>query len=220
MDYQFLTTTMLFRGMNANEAEAMLSCLGTYEKKYKKGELIYRAGDYTQNMGFVLSGGANVVVDDLWGNTTLLVHAAPGQLFAEPYACIPGEPLLVNVIASANTEVLFLNAAKLLRTCKNACPFHNRLVQNLLQISEQKSLSLSMRGVHTAPKSIRGRLISYLSEQAKRSGSYQFTIPFNRQQLADYLSVDRSAMSNELSKMQKEGLLHVHKNIFELMLKS
>jgi CRP-like cAMP-binding protein len=219
MDDVFLANTALFRGSSPEEAHAMLSCLGAYEKQYKKGEMICRAGDYISSMGLVLSGGVNISVDDLWGNSTILGRAAPGQLFAETYACVPGEPLMVNVTASENSEILFMNAAKVMTTCKNACPFHSRLIQNLLQISASKNLALSRRSIHTASKSIRGRLVSYLSEQAKRSGSRRFTIPFNRQELADYLGVDRSALSSELSRMQKDGLLTYHKNTFELLKK-
>lgn len=164
----------------------------------------------------VLSGSVNIEIDDLWGSKTILGHAEPGQLFAETYACIPGEPLMVSVVASERCEVLFLNAARLLTTCSNSCTHHNKLIRNLLQISAGKNLSLSRRSLHTAPKSIRSRLLSYLSEQAKQSGGYQFTIPFNRQQLADYLGVDRSAMSNELSKMRRDGLLTFEKNQFSL----
>ena len=112
--------------------------------------------------------------------------------------------------------ILFLDAARLLTSCSNACTHHAKLIRNLLQISAHKNLTLSRRILHTSSKSIRGRLLSYLSEQAKQSGSYQFTIPFNRQQLADYLGVDRSAMSNELSKLQREGLLTFEKNRFSL----
>jgi len=216
MDYRFLTNTMLFRGTSEEEAKGMLKCLGTFERRFEKGEIIYRAGECVSNMGLVLSGSVNISIDDMWGKSTILVHADPGQLFAETYACIPGEPLMVNVTASEKADILFLNAAKLMTTCKNACPYHNRLIQNLLQISAVKNLALSRRSVHTSPKSIRGRLVSYLSEQAKRSGSYQFTIPFNRQQLAEYLGVDRSAMSNELSKMQKDGIVDFDRNRFTL----
>ena len=167
-------------------------------------------------MGLVLSGGVNIEIDDLWGNKTILGHVDAGQLFAETYACIPGEPLMVSVVASEKSSVLFLNAGKLITTCQSSCTHHNKLIQNLLQISAQKNLALSRRSLHTSSKTIRGRLLSYLSEQAKRSGSYRFTIPFNRQQLADYLGVDRSAMSNELSKMQREGILLYHRNSFVL----
>lgn len=217
MNYFFLTNTMLFRGTSAKEAEAMLGCLGSYEKVYEKGSVIFRVGECVDSMGMVLSGSVNIEIDDLWGNKTILGHVEVGGLFAETYACIPGEPLMVNVVACEKSEILFLNASRLLTTCTNSCTHHNKLIQNLLQISAQKNLALSRRSLHTSPKSIRGRLLSYLSEQAKQNGSYQFTIPFNRQQLADYLGVDRSAMSNELSKMQSEGLLTFDKNRFSLI---
>ena len=216
MNYTLLINTMLFRGTSEEEARSMLGCLGSYERQYGKGDTIYRAGENVVSMGMVLSGSVNIEIGDLWGNKTILGHMEAGQLFAETYACIPGEPLMVNVTACEKSEVLFLNAARLMETCSNSCAHHNRLIQNLLQISAQKNLALSRRILHTSPKTIRGRLLSYLSEQAKQSGSYQFTIPFNRQQLADYLGVDRSAMSNELSKMQSEGILSRDKSRFIL----
>lgn len=216
MNYQFLTTTLLFRGTTADEAKAMLSCMNSFEKTYKKGDIIYHAGECTENMGLVLSGSVNITIDDVWGGSTILGQVSSGQLFAETYACVPGEPMMVSVTANENSEILFLNASRLMTSCKNACPYHSMLIHNLLAVSAYKNLALSMRSIHTSQKSIRGRLISYLSEQARRSGSYQFTVPFDRQQLADYLGVDRSAMSNELSKMKRENILTYEKNHFSL----
>lgn len=216
MDFFFLCSTALFRGTDPSEAEAMLACMGAFTKQYRKQEIIYAAGEEVRCLGFVLSGSVHVAADDVWGNRSILSHVTAGQIFAETYACIPGQPLLVSVTAAEDTEVLFLNIAKLLKICTNACTHHSRLIQNLLQISAQKNLTLSQRMLHTAPKTIRGRLLSYFSQQAVEAGEHQFTIPFNRQQLADYLGVDRSALSAELSKMRQEGLLEYRKNAFEL----
>ena len=216
MNDPFLTTTPLFRGATEAEAKEMLPCLGAYEKQYAKGDTIYHAGECVENMGMVLSGSVLIELSDLWGNTTVLGRVEAGQLFAETYACLPGEPLMVSVKANEKCGVLFLNAARLLTPCQSSCAHHAKLIQNLLQISAQKNLALSRRSVHTTPKSIRGRLLSYLSQQAKQRGSHQFTIPFNRQQLADYLGVDRSALSNELSKMRCDGILTYEKNSFLL----
>lgn len=213
----FLTDTALFRGATAAEVRKMLACLGAFVRNYDKGAVILHAGDCTDNMGMVLSGSVNIEIDDLWGNKTILGHADAGQLFAETYACIPGEPLMVSAVAAEKCEILFLNAVRLLAPCINTCAHHSRLIQNLLAITANKNLALSRRSLHTSSKTIRGRLLSYLSEQAKQSGSVRFTIPFNRQQLADYLGVDRSALSNELGKMQHEGLLTYEKNRFSLM---
>lgn len=217
MDFISLSKTALFRGATPREVAEMLSCLGAEQRQYSKGELICRAGDVVTALGMVLSGSVLIENDDLWGNATVLDCVGPGQIFAETYACVPGEPLMVNVVAAGPAQVLFLNVNRVLQVCSRNCAHHGRLVRNLLSISAQKNLNLSRKIFHTSSKSIRGRLLSYLSYQAVRSGSRSFTIPFNRQQLADYLNVDRSALSNELGKMQRDGLLKVEKSRFELL---
>ena len=159
---------------------------------------------------------AVISCNDIWGNASVLGNVVPGSVFAEVYACIPGQPMLVTVSAVEETSVLFLKIGRVLSPCTNACQFHTKLVGNLLTICAHKSLLLSQRIQHTSSKSVRGRLMSYFSECARRSGSNSFMIPYNRQQLADYLNVDRSAMCNELSKMQKDGLIEYKKNQFLL----
>ena len=216
MDFNFLSKTVLFRGMSEEDIENMLDCLGARQQHFFKGEVIFRAGDVVQSLGLVLSGRVNIENDDVWGNKSILDNIGPGQVFAETYACVPGEPMMVSVVASEAVEVIFLNGGQGLQNGSGEGHGQGRLIQNLLTISAQKNLNLSRRIFHTTSKSIRGRLLSYLSYQATRQGSFQFSIPFNRQQLADYLSVDRSAMSNELSKMQREGLLTVNRNYFVL----
>lgn len=207
-----LSHTQLFRGLQEEEIKTLLGCLHAFKRNYKKGETILSDGSVTENIGIVLSGMALISCNDIWGNTSVLGNAAPGSVFAEVYACIPGQPLLVTVSAAEETCILFINARRILTTCTNACPVHARLARNLLTVCAYKSLQLSQRILHTSAKSIRGRLMSYFSECAKRSGRNSFLLPYNRQQLADYLNVDRSTMSNELSKMQKEGLLTYKKN--------
>lgn len=217
MDIIFLSNTMLFRGASPEEVQATLRDLEGEKRKYQRGEAVYHAGDTVRCMGLVLSGSVSIENDDVWGNKSILDKVGPGQVFAETYACIPGEPLMVSVVAVEDTEILFLNISRALEPCSAACGFHDRLLRNLLAISAQKNLHLSRRIFHTSSKSIRGRLLSYLSFQAAQHGSNEFTISFNRQQLANYLSVDRSAMSHELSKMQQDGLLLVNRNHFQLL---
>lgn len=211
-----LANTALFRGTSSLEAEAMLNCLGAMERGYAKGEQIYHSGDYVTDLGMVLSGSTLIQTDDLWGNTTVLDKIGPGQIFAETYACVPGEPLMVDVVAAEESQVLFLNVERVLQVCPHTCAHHSKLIRNLLLLSAQKNLNLSRKIFYTSSKTIRGRLLSYLSYQARRNGTPSFTIPFNRQQLADYLNVERSALSNELSKMQRDGLLLVERNRFTL----
>ena len=209
-----LSNTQLFRGIGEEELQALLGCLGGWERSYKKGEIILREGEETEVIGVVLRGMALIEHSDLWGANSVLGNVSPGAVFAEPYACIPGERLLIQVTAAEDTTVLFLNVGKVLTTCSNACQFHHRLVRNLLTVCASKSLQLSERILHTTSKSIRGRLLSYFSDCVKKGGSYSFRVPFNRQQLADYLGVDRSTMCNELSKMQRDGLIRYEKNDF------
>jgi len=216
MNYFFLSNTPLFHGIKENEISHVLSCLGARERTYRKNETIFRAGDTVHEIGLVESGSVNIIVNFYWGSSNIFGHIEKGMIFAENYAAIPGKELICDVVAAEDSEILFLDLTKLLTTCQHGCNYHQRLIHNLLRISAQKSLDLSSRMMHTAPKSIRDRLLSYLSEQAMINGSTRFTIPFDRQQLADYLGVDRSAMSNELSKMQKDGLISFRKNVFIL----
>lgn len=217
MNYLFLSKTELFRGMSENEIKHLTECLGAYEKSYSESDIIYMAGDTVCDIGLVLHGSVNIVVNYYWGGSNIFGHISAGQVFAETYAVIPGNELLCDVVAAEDSTILFINADKMLNLCQNACGFHNRLIQNLLKISAQKNLNLSVRMTHTASRFIRDRLLSYFSEQALLSGTSQFSIPFSRQQLADYLGVERSALSNELSKMKRDGLIDYSKNSFKLL---
>ena len=216
MNTFFLANTPLFHGIKEDEIKEMLSCLNAREHSYRKDEVIFRAGSSVGEIGLILSGSVNIVVNFYWGSSHIFGHVSKGQVFAENYAAIPGKELICDIVSCEETEVLFLNMRNMLTTCQRGCAFHTRIIQNMLKISAQKNLNLSTRMMHTASKSLRERLLSYLSEQALEHGSTHFTIPFDRQQLADYLAVDRSAMSNELSKMQKDGLITYHRNEFTL----
>ena len=206
----------LFQGISKEELSTLLPCLDAAERSYKRGQVILSEGEPTQWMGVVLQGLVILSCPDIWGKNTILGSAGPGSVFAEAYACVPGEPLMIRVSAAEDSRVLMLNLQKVLSGC-GSCPCHAQLVRNLLRVCAGKSLQLSRRILHTSPKSIRGRLESYFSECVKKSGSLSFTIPFNRQQLADYLGVDRSAMSSELSRMRREGRILVERNRFTML---
>lgn len=154
--------------------------------------------------------------DDIWGNRTILGQAHSGEIFAEAYACMDDEPLLISVEVAEDTEILMMDMHKVLTICPSNCSHHHKLVENLLTILARKNLGLSRRMVYTASKSIRGRVLSYLSFLADKQGKRKISIPFDRQEMADYLGVDRSALSAELSRMQKDGLISYKKNIFVL----
>lgn len=216
MNEVFLSNTALFHGIRREEIREMLGCLSARERMYQKDETIFRAGESVHEIGLVESGSVNIVVNFYWGGSHIFGHVTRGEIFAETYAAIPGKELLNDVVAAEPSTVLFLDLNKLLSTCQSDCAYHRRLIHNLVRISAQKNLNLSARMMHIAPKSIRERLLSYLNEQAAIHGSMHFSIPFSRRQLADYLGVDRSALSNELGKMQRDGLLVCRKNEFTL----
>lgn len=216
MNTFFLANTQLFRGISESEIAELLLCLGAHERNFQKDDVIFRAGSPVDEFGLVLSGSVNIVVNLYWGNNIIFGHVGKGEVFAENYAAVPGKEPVCDVVACEDTRVLFLKMQSVMTTCRMGCAYHNRIIQNMLRISAQKNLNMSSRMMHTASKSLRERLLSYLSEQALERGSAHFTIPFNRQQLADYLAVNRSAMSNELSKMQEEGLITFRKNEFIL----
>lgn len=211
-----VTTAEIFHGISEEEVKGMLDCLSAIRRCYKKEEYIYRMGEQITTVGLVVRGSVQIVKEDYWGNRRILSVAGAGELFGESYACLPGEPLMVSVVTAEPAEVLFLDVKRVLTTCSSACAFHSRLVYNLLAVLAGKNLVLTRKIDHMGQKSIREKARSYLSYYAGKMGSQTFEIPFNRQQLADYLAVDRSGLSVELSKMQKEGILSYHKNRFTL----
>lgn len=211
-----LSQAPLFQGISEEEIAALLACLGAQQRRFKKGAVIFAEGTATESIGLVLSGMAIVSSGDLWGNVSILGHVPPGSVFAEAYACIPGQPLLITVTAAEDTELLLLRAGRILSPCAQQCPFHARLGRNLLSICAHKSLQLSQKILHTSPKSIRGRLMSYFSQCARQCAGSAFSIPYNRQQLADYLNVERSALCAELSRMRRDGLIEYRKNFIRL----
>lgn len=216
MNYKFLLSTKLFCGMPPEKIKNALSCLNSSEKEFKRGGIIYRAGDTVTEIGLVEEGSVNITVNFYCGTSNIFGHIAKGEIFAETYAAIPNKKLICDVVAAENSKILFLDINKLINGTCSSCGCHGIIIHNLLQISAEKNLKLSSRMMHTAPKTVRGRLLSYLTWQAAKNESREFHIPFTRQQLADYLGVDRSVLSTELSKMQRDGLINYRKNDIKL----
>lgn len=212
----FITKTPLFRGCSEEDILNMAKHLNFRTGNYKKGDTILDAGSIVTDIGLVLSGSVQIEYTDLWGNKSILGITPAGGVFAESYACIPNEPMMVDAIANDYCDILFISVPRLFTPCP-VCESQNRLIQNLVMISAEKNLQLSRRSMHTSPKTIRERLFSYFSQQVSAQGSNKITIPFDRQQLADYLNLDRSALSKELGKMRKDGLIEYKKNTFKIM---
>lgn len=204
-----LSQIPLFRGVSDKELEEMNRNGMMRPMHFEKNEVIFHMGDAVSETGIVISGSVRIENIDLWGNRSILSHIPSGHVFGETYALCE-EPLMVSAVAAEPSEILFLNLRKAVGTGQNA------LLQNLLLISMQKNLALSSRIFCTTPKTIRERLLVYLTAQAVRHKNTSFEIPFNRQELADYLNLDRSALSKELGRMRDEGILEFRKNKFVL----
>ena len=212
-----LKRTKLFSGVGEEDIASLLSCLGARKKEYKKGEYILREGEHISDIFILVEGKIHIQKDDYWGNRSILSVISVGEMFGEGYAAPESGALLNDVVAVEDSSVIFFDVKRILTTCSSACRFHNMIVQNMFFVVSDKNRKLVQKLGHMSGRTTRAKLISYLSEEAKRQGSSAFTVPFNRQQLADYLCVDRSAMSNELCKMRDEGMIRFEKSRFELL---
>ena len=205
----------LFSGMTESEIKDALYALGAHAKNFTRGETILRAGDTTREMGIVLSGSVTIENIDLWGNRTILSLAGAGDFFAEVYAIFGDEPLLIDVCANEDCRILFLRIGDLRREKEGG--WQNKVIRNLLLISSRKNLTLSGRAFHTSPKTIRGRIMAYLDTMSLQKRSREFDIPFDRQQMADYLNVERTALSKELGKMKRDGIIIFNRKHFRML---
>ena len=212
-----LKRTQMFSGIGDDEIFSMLSCLGARLFTYKKGEYVLRRGQHLNDITILVEGNLHIQKDDYWGNRSILGQIAVGEMFGEAYVAPESGALLNDVVAVEDSAVIFFDVKRIITTCSSACRFHALVVQNLFFAISEKNRKLVQKLGYMSKRSTREKLISYLSEEAKRQNSSYFTIPYNRQQLADFLSVDRSAMSNELCQMRDEGMLEFEKNQFKLL---
>lgn len=213
---KLIKNTKLFRGIGEDGIISMLSCMDVEERSYSKGDFVFLRGECITSVGILLEGCIHIQKEDYWGNLSILSEISEGEVFGEVYACLGNAAISNNVVAVRQSTVLFLSIRRILTVCSSACSFHSLLIRNLLSVIAGKNIMLTQKLEHMSRRTTREKLLSYLSEQSLKAGSPSFDIPFNRQQLADFLSVDRSAMSNELCKMRDEGILVFNKNHFVL----
>ena len=215
MNIEEIMKTPLFINMTKEEVGEVLKELTAYQKDYLKNEYIMCAGDSTKLVGIVLKGAVTIEANDVWGNKTILSHVGENGIFAETYALIPNETMLVDVCANTDSTILFIDMSGILSK-SNMTSWMIKLIKNTLRISMHKNLILSKRSFHISKKGARERLLSYLNTMSLQKHSNEFDIPFNRQQLADYLNLERTNMSKELGRMQRDGLIEFKKNHFIL----
>jgi len=206
----------LFGGIAPEQIHTLLTCLDAKEKAVQKDEFIFLAGEPALYVGLVVSGGVNVIQEDFWGSRIILTHVGPGGLFGEAFACAGVKKLPVSVTAAEASDILLIDCKKIVTVCASGCTFHTQIIANMLQILAGKNIMLTRKMEHLSKKTMREKLLSFLSAQAVNVKSREIVIPYNRQELADFLCVERSALSRELSQMKKDGLLTYKKNRFVL----
>lgn len=211
-----LENNPLFRGISQAEIREIIRCLDGRLIKRAKDTHILRAGDRTDSLGILLKGSFLVTQVDLWGHRSIIRKTFPGDIYAIPFAAKQGSTINVNLVAVEDCEILELNLQKVLTPCSEVCPYHHRLIGNLASVLAEKVFTLNDKITHMSKRTTREKLLSYLSSESRRQGKLSFDIPFDRQQLADFLCVERAAMSTELSKLQKDGYLKTNRNHFEL----
>lgn len=207
----------LFDGIRPEDLRGMLGCLGARTVEAKKGSFLFQEGEDAVYMGIVLDGSVQLVREDYYGNRSIVAHIGSTELFGESYPFSDERTLPVSVAATEDTRILLIDSRRVTTCCSNACDFHNRVIYNLLRLTATKNQMLHQKLQITAKRTTREKLMAYLAAQAKRHGSSEFTIPYDRQALADFLEVDRSGLSAEISKLRREGVLECRKNQFKLL---
>lgn len=213
-----LRTTSIFAGMPDTEILSVLDCMGAAVSSHVKDSYILRVGDTTDSMGLLLTGSAFVIQEDIWGHRNIMTKICPGETFAEPFAASRGAVLNLSVTACEDCCILNLNVGRILTVCPSACGYHTHVIQNLVSVLAKKLLLFNDKISHMSKRTTKDKLLSYLSLEAQKQGKLSFDIPYDRQQLADFLCVERAAMSVEISKLQKEGLITTRKKHFTLHL--
>lgn len=206
----------LFYGLREDEIPTMLQCLAADQRQFQSGEMICRMGEAATDFAMILDGKTRVIRENFWGGAERFEELGPGELFGPEFACAQATILPVGLLAEADCEILFMEYKRMITVCNLACEFHNRLLQNMLRILAERNVAMDRNIRHMAKKTTRQKLLSYLSEEAVKKGSASFEVPYSRQELADYLAVDRSAMSSELGRLQREGYLEAKRNRFLL----
>ena len=214
---EILSSCELFDGIRPEERVPMLACLGGREIAVRKNGYVFREGEPAERVGIVLSGSVQMVREDYYGNRSIVARIEAPGLFGESFACADVKTLPISIMAVEDCRVLLIDSRRITVTCANACGFHNQMIFNMLKVVARKNLVLNQKMEITSKRTTREKLLAYLLSQAKAHQSDTFTIPYDRQALADYLEVERSAMSAEIGKLRRDGIIQCEKSNFRLL---
>lgn len=207
----------LFAGIAKEDLIAMMGCIGGHTVSVPKGQAVLREGDPATHVGMVLSGAVRLERADYYGNRSIIAHIKPSELFGETYACAGSQALPISIIADEDSQVLLMDCRRITTSCSSACAFHSRIIQNLLRLVATKNMVYDQKIQITSRRTTREKLMAYLLSEAKSQNSKTIHIPYDRQELADYLEVDRSGLSAQISKLRKEGILESEKSKFTIL---
>lgn len=208
--------TPLFDGITPEDRGAMLHCIGYYVSSFRKGEVVAFEAERIRHVGIVISGSVDMIKEDIWGNKTMLVRMGKDAVFGETFACGSDDLSVVTFLVSEDADILFLSFSRVMHSCSRACQFHQQLIENMLRVIANKNRDLMRKVEVVSKRTIREKLLTYLSLQAQVQETRYFEIPLGRIELAEYLCVDRSALTRELAKMKEEGLIDYDKNYFRI----
>ena len=217
LNYESIADCSLFAGIKKTNIKAMLKCIGAYEKNYKKGEFVSVEEDFMKSVGIVLKGTVDMIKEDSWGNSTVVLRMKENSIMGETFACGSDSMSAVSFMAVTDTKMVFLPFEKVMRVCSNSCEFHHRLIRNMVTTMADKNRALMEKIEVVTKRNLREKIMEYLSLQSQRQQSDYFEIPLGRTELANYLVADRSAVSRELSSMKEEGIIDFDKKMFKFL---
>ena len=207
----------LFTGIRSEDMQIMLGCIGHYVREYKKGEIIAFEAETINHVGLVLKGSVDMIKEDVWGNRTMLLRSYAEDVFGETFACGEDSLSVVTFVAAEDSKVMFLSFCRVMHTCSHACVFHQTLIENMVRIIARKNRELMRKIEVVSKKTLREKILAYLSIQSQTQGASQFEVPLGRVEWAEYLCADRSALTRELAKMKDEGLIDYQRNFFKIL---
>lgn len=206
----------LFENISEAELSSMLNCLRAVTKTFQKSEFIFIEGSELKQIGVVIEGTVHMVKEDVWGEKTILATMTNGEIFGESFVCGEFSSSSVSFQAATDCKILCLSFHHVLSACSKSCVYHHKLIENMVTLIAQKNVKLMEKMEILSKKSIRERILTWLSQQSQINGNEKFESPLGRIELADYLCVDRSALTRELSRMKTDGLLDYNKNTFSM----
>ena len=207
----------LFSGIQSGNLDVMLGCIGYHISRFRKGEIIAFEEENIKHVGIVLSGAVDMVKEDLWGNKTMLVRMRRNELFGETFACGEDNMSVVNFVVAEEARILFLPFERVMNSCTNSCAFHHQLIENMVRLIANKNRDLIRKVEVISKKTLREKILAYLSIQAQAQNSRYFEIPLGRVEWAEYLCADRSALTRELTKMKEDGIIEYDKKCFRIL---